>query len=137
MKLIKRFEIEDGNGNIYLIRWSVGSDIKIHKFLRRDKDCMHDHPWAFLSILIKGEYFEVTPDMPFSAGYPVTKVKRYKAPCILYRPAKWIHKIDVYEPAISIVINFKKIKSWGFFTRFGFMPWRKYIETCRGKSICE
>lgn len=135
MKIIKRFEIEDGNGNIYMIRYSIGNHIKLHKFLRQDKDCMHDHPWAFLSIILKGSYFEVTPKSKDEIMW--TKARKYSAPCILYRPAKWIHKIDVFEPCWSLVINFKKVKSWGFFTKKGFMPWRKYIDTARGKSICE
>lgn len=130
MKLIEKQIIRHEYDNIpYLIRWKIlGQHIKVHKFLRSDTDCMHDHPWAFLSILIKGSYYEKTPMSP---GSPWFKVKKYSSPCILYRPAKYIHNLSIDETktVISIVINFKKVRSWGFWTKKGWIGWRTYKPT--------
>jgi hypothetical protein len=124
-KLFERIEIRDEvDGKPYLIRWRIlGHHIKLHKFLKSDKECLHDHPWAFISIIIKGSYTEYTP----------SGNKKYKSPCILYRPAIWKHRLEIDEckAAWSIVINFRKVRSWGFWTKTGFVNWRRYKLTGR------
>lgn len=35
--------------------------IYLHKFMRSDEDrALHDHPWSFLSIILRGGYFEIS-----------------------------------------------------------------------------
>lgn len=123
--------IKDENGPIYLIRYSLFScpwfAIKIHKILMSDDDCMHDHPWSFLSIILKGRYYEWTPTQGgwcFSAGN------------ILWRPQPWIHRLQLNdgETATTLVITFKKVRVWGFHTASGWKPWYEYI---RGGRKCE
>ncbi|MCZ6507741.1 MAG: hypothetical protein O7A04_06815, partial [Acidobacteria bacterium] len=39
----------------------AGCSVKLHRFLRSDLDeCLHDHPWPFASLILRGGYFEVT-----------------------------------------------------------------------------
>lgn len=49
----------------YLIRWTLLScklgAIYLHKFLRSDSDEHHDHPWAFVSLILWRGYLEETP----------------------------------------------------------------------------
>ena len=35
-------------------------NIFIHKFLKSDPDDLHDHPWAFRTLILKGGYWEHT-----------------------------------------------------------------------------
>lgn len=55
-----------GHDNPYLLRWhliprNAVFNIYLHKFLRDDDDrALHDHPWPWCSILLRGEYAEVT-----------------------------------------------------------------------------
>lgn len=123
MKIIEKLVIRNEyDGKPYMVRWRIlGHHLKIHKFIRSDTDCLHDHPWAFTSIIIKGSYTEITP----------SGSKKYYAPCILYRPAKYIHRLEVDETKSTwtIVINFKKVRSWGFWTKSGWIYWRKYKAT--------
>lgn len=71
MKLFKKHVItgceSDGlRGVPYLTRWrlietSLGA-IYLHKFHRSDGKDLHDHPWAFASIILWRGYIEETPD---------------------------------------------------------------------------
>ena len=46
----------------YLARWRLLRTpwfcLYLHRFLAPDDACMHDHPWAFTSIVISGGYWE-------------------------------------------------------------------------------
>ena len=43
-------------------------NIFLHKFLQGDPDELHDHPWPYLTIILKGGYWEVTPKGRFWRG---------------------------------------------------------------------
>lgn len=36
-------------------------NVFIHKFLKSDPDDVHDHPWPYATLIIKGGYYEWTP----------------------------------------------------------------------------
>lgn len=149
MKHIQIFQkkvIERTAGVPYLIRWNLfglGEDsnlfsIKVHKILQSDDECMHDHPWAFVSIILKGGYTEITKrnEEAYKRGFVnpewdkksilVVLSKKILPGAILYRPAYWVHKLKIDQPAWTLVFTFRKIKSWGFFTKAGFIDWKKY-----------
>lgn len=58
--------IVGGHDNPYLERWWLIPrnplfNMYLHRFLRDDDDrALHDHPWPWCSILLRGEYIEVT-----------------------------------------------------------------------------
>lgn len=113
----KKKIIYRGDNKPYLVRYSIFSckwfAIKIHHILLSDDDCLHDHPWAFISLLLKGSYVEV--------GTPDRKIKCYMAGDILYRRAEWAHKLMI-EPGKTVwsfVITFKKQRQYGDFLRPG------------------
>jgi hypothetical protein len=67
----------------------------------------HDHPWSFVTILLKGGYLE---------HHEENYIRRYPGE-ILYRPASWTH--DVITPfgrSWSLVITGPKKNNWGFKT---------------------
>lgn len=109
----------------YLIRLSLINtpwfSLKLHRILLSDDDCMHDHPWTFISFILKGGYVEQTP-----AGK-----KLYGPGSVLYRPAKFIHRLEIYQPAITLVITFKKVREWGFITPKGWIEWFRYTPSNR------
>lgn len=104
----------------YLIRYSIFTcrwfAIKIHQILLSDHDCHHDHPWSFITLLLKGGYVEHTPKGS----------KLYGPGNILYRPAEYIHRLEIHQPCWSFVITFKKVRKWGFFTNAGWVEWFNY-----------
>lgn len=108
--------IKRRNNEPYLIRWTIlgfGIDsswfsIKLHNILISDEECLHNHPWAFISIILKGGYTEHTKALPWS--YKLSKWSRpvisekngfhvqhktFKAGSILFRPAHWSHRLEL------------------------------------------
>lgn len=101
--------------------------IWIHKMLKSDHDrALHDHPWSFISIILKGGYRELT-DMG---------ILEHKAGTILLRPAEWRHRVILEPGQISwnLILVSKRRRLWGFWPNNTWCWWRKY-DTSTG--ICE
>lgn len=120
MKFYKKTIIYREDNQPYLIRHSLFScrwfAVKVHHILISDYDCQHDHPWAFITFLVKGGYVEYTP----------TGSKVHGRGSLLYRPAAYIHRLEIHQPVWSVVITFKKVREWGFFTQKGWVKWYLY-----------
>lgn len=150
----------------YLIRRSlltIGKFIsfKYHQILQSDDVCPHDHPWGFITIILKGGYYEWTPVTQSERGKVLhnrvgvdgdIEVQRWHgAGSIMYRPAKWRHRLElkkesilidqIYDldgggfekhykenlvPAHTFVITLPVIRNWGFFTKTGWIFWKDY-----------
>lgn len=127
--------IFDGIDNpIYLIRYSLFTcpwfAIKLHRILMSDDNCMHDHPWSFISIILWGGYVEESPDysvMHKSVGFPYTLKRLYGPGSILWRPTPSVHRLVIFQPATTLVITFKKKRNWGFYTSKGWVLWSTFI----------
>ena len=37
-------------------------NVFLHKFMKGDPDELHDHPWPYATLILKGGYWEVTPN---------------------------------------------------------------------------
>lgn len=169
MKYFQLFDkriIKRRNDQPYLIRWTIlgfGIDsswfsIKLHNILISDEECLHNHPWAFISIILKGGYREHTRALPWSYklskwSVPVmseknmfhVQHKEFRRGNILFRPAHWAHRLELYNtlipspdgqgfitkpiPAWTLVFTFRKTQRWGFFTKKGWIPHWKYSES--------
>lgn len=74
----------------------------------------HDHPWSFMTILLRRGYLERVPGMltPETFGF---RDSRKRPGQILFRPAKWLHNvITPYGESWSLVITTAKSREWGF-----------------------
>lgn len=164
------FRIEEINGGqrcpTYLYRWTIfqprwwkwlwrGFGIYVHKFVGDDwsRD-LHDHPKRFISIGVKGRYFEecfnadrasllASGDEPniYPCGCSRIKVdtglcdqfsnktKLYRAPWIRSFPATHTHRLSLIngEPCWTIVIVLWHVREWGFWPRGRWVPWRTYV----------
>ena len=41
-------------------------NVFLHKFLKGDPDDVHDHPWPYATLILKGGYYEWTPQFDAS-----------------------------------------------------------------------
>jgi len=147
---------EDGTPyliRVYLIKTKL-FQICIHQILQSDADCLHDHPWNFISIILKGGYWEGTtpdqvlngPELDFFNYHHGNKIyyRWFGTGRILFRKAQWKHRLKleteesyrtntVNKPATTLVIMFKRKREWGFFTKTGWVPWFKY----KSNQSCE
>src|SRR5258706_648975 len=90
--------------------------IYLHRLCRSDEDrALHDHPWAFISIILTSGYVEHTP-----------RGKQWHGPgSILLRPAKWQHRLELDKPAWTLVIRFRRVREWGFHWPARWIPWQE------------
>ena len=128
--LFKRQSIRRATGEKYLerlilIRCMFGA-IMFHRIYATDTDCMHDHPWSFHTILIKGHYKEyfARTEPNGNIFYSSQIVKPWK---LQYRPENCTHRLEIpagVKSVWSIVFTSPKKKSWGFLTPRGWENWR-------------
>ena len=95
-------------------------NIFLHKFLQGDPDELHDHPWPYLTIILKGGYWEVTPKGRFWRG---PGSFRFATPKSLRRVEleKGIHAWTLFIPG-------PKIRDWGFIVNGKWMQNEKYFK---------
>ena len=135
----------------YLLRWYIIPrnrvlNVYLHKFMRSDDDrALHDHPWWFISLMLRGRYDEVT-----EAG-----VRRRRAGSIAFRPAEWRHRValirqglplagQVWEvPCWTLIVTGRNRRTWGFwcpprgrnpFARERFIPWQEFGDAGCGET---
>jgi hypothetical protein len=116
-------------------RWFARIGIRLHHILRSDlDDCFHDHPFASISIVLRGGYWEVMPldpDQPSDLD-PWCRRMVWRGPgAIVLRRAKDRHLLllETGRTCWSIFIMGKKKKttSWGFYPLSGFIHHKKYL----------
>lgn len=86
-------------------RWG---HLYLHRIVRSDYRVFHDHPWAFVSLMLWRGYVEVTP----------WGERRTWPGMVLRRPADWVHRIELVgeKPALSLIWVGRKTRTWGFLT---------------------
>ncbi len=113
--------IRDDCGNPYLVRLTffdlLGYSLKLHIILRSDRDReLHDHPWTFVTWMLHGGYWEHT-----EAGREWITPGTLRV-CASPHP----HRLEVVNPAVTLVLTYPREREWGFYTRAGWVPWTKY-----------
>jgi hypothetical protein len=95
-------------------RWVA---IYIHHLLRSDIERhLHDHPWPFVSLILRGGYTEQTPQ----------GARGFTAGSVLMRPALWLHSLELGKPAWTLVVAGPTWRIWGFLVDGRWVPWREY-----------
>lgn len=143
-------QVIGGPEDPYLLRWYIIPrnpvlNVYLHKFLRSDDDrALHDHPWWFLSLMLRGRYDEVTE----------RKIQRRHAGSIAFRPAEWRHRVQLcnYDdlrmspngratelPCWTLIVTGRRVRTWGFWCKYRrdehptappdverFIPWQEF-----------
>lgn len=150
-------QIIGGTERPYMLRWYILPrnpviNVYLHKFMRSDDDrALHDHPWWFVSLMLKGEYTEVTD----------TGSKSRTAGSFAFRPAEWRHRVallvdldaarDVLTdtsnlppylpelPCWTLIVTGRRSRGWGFWCRNKpveeqFVPWQDFGDAGCGET---
>jgi hypothetical protein len=121
-----------GQDNPYLRRWWVilrnpVFNIYLHQFLRSDDDrALHDHPWAWCSILLRGSYVEWSKPRP---GSPLNfHVERFHAGSMRCHGPRYAHRlvIDKGTDCWTLFITGPRVREWGFHCPKGWVPWQRF-----------
>lgn len=133
-------QIIGGEDDPYLLRWYVIPrnpvlNVYVHKFLRSDDDrALHDHPWWFVSLMLKGGYTEVTE----SARTPRSGIigGRFLGwdRQIAFRSATFRHRVELWPipqddrpllarrvrrelPCWTLIVTGRRVRTWGFWCK--------------------
>lgn len=79
----------------------------LHKVCQSDPDDLHDHPWWYATLILKGGYWEITPEGRFWRGPGHFRL----------RSPNSLHRLEIPESSDgswSLFLRGKKVKDWGF-----------------------
>jgi hypothetical protein len=108
---------------------------RLNRILRSDSDrALHDHPWPYVTLILRGGYYEVTekPWYSMTTGecFPETKVQWYGPGSILFRGTKHKHRLvlPTGQTALTLFITLPFKQQWGFFVNGVKVYWRDYLK---------
>ena len=145
----KPHQIIGGPGDPYLKRWyliprNTHVNFYLHQFLRSDDDrALHDHPWWFVSAIVRGEYVEITE-----------RGRKWRgAGSIAFRPAEWRHRVKLVDELVlsdgvaclepkscwTLIITGPRSRRWGFWCRNKpegeqFIHWKEFGDAGCGEG---
>jgi hypothetical protein len=128
-----------GAAKPYMRRWFVIPrnhlfNIYLHNIVRDDDDrALHDHPWWFLSVMLRGSYVEW-----LSGG----NANLRRAPSVAFRRATTSHRVTLPKdwdglpiPCWTLVFTGPRVRSWGFQCPQGWRHWRDFTAGKDGVEI--
>ena len=90
-------------------------NVFLHKFLKGDPDDVHDHPWPYATLILKGGYWEWIPQ--FVNGVKIGEYRRWRGPgSFRICGATSYHRIEL-EPGVTAWTLFMpgpQKREWGF-----------------------
>lgn len=123
--VIPHRDIKNG-GDLYLRRFFLtprlfGYRLMLHHIVRSDKERdLHDHPWPFWTLCLRGGYIEETEKDGTKISHVAGQLK--------YRDATFKHRIDrILGECWTLVLTGRVVREWGFYTERGWIGWREYL----------
>lgn len=133
----KRIVMDRINNEPYLERYYVflkdrqtfPFNVFLHRFLKSDPDDVHDHPWPYATLILKGGYWEWTPQFN-SLGEKVGEIAKWRgAGHFRTCGANSYHRIEL-DPTVECWTLFMpgpQKREWGFLTRQGWVQHEQYL----------
>ncbi|MBA4315592.1 MAG: hypothetical protein C0422_09755 [Alcaligenaceae bacterium] len=110
-------------------RWRPAA--RIHHILRSDDDrVFHDHPWAYVTVILRGGYWEITPVFDPSGLYQGEQKKWYGPGSVLFRKAKSWHRLELPkgETCWTLFSTGQWVQHWGFLAApKSKVHWKEYL----------
>ena len=92
-------------------------NVTLHRIKKSDDPIMHDHPWPYMTIILKGGYWEHTPVCDEN-GKQIAQVSNWRGPgSIIKRSAKEYHWLELDEnvgPVTTLFFMGPQQREWGF-----------------------
>lgn len=145
-----RMGIDDrvGDEDLYMQRLLIEfgprrRSLRLHVIHRADADhCLHDHPWAFRSIILWGGYTEEIPapdSTPEEAarGYPRRITLTVRPLRFRRMPLDYKHRITRLLRGRSVTLAYAGplTQHWGFHTAGGKVPWEDFVNEGRPQRV--
>ena len=120
----KRVIMDRQNNEPYLERYyplfntrqHTGFNVYIHKFLKGDPDDVHDHPWPYATLILKGGYYEWIPQFN-PDGTKSCEIRKWRGPghFRICKPESY-HRIELKKgiTAWTLFMPGPHKREWGF-----------------------
>jgi hypothetical protein len=107
-------------------------NVTLHKIVRSDDPIFHDHPWPYMTIVLKGGYWEHTPIFN-KEGNKIAEFQTWRGPgSIIKRSAGEYHWLELEEGSSATTLFFmgRQQREWGFLvqTKKGLHRWIKWTD---------
>jgi len=134
----KRFVMDRESDEPYLERYYLflkdrdrfPFNVFLHKFLKGDPDDVHDHPWPYATLILKGGYYEWLPQFD-SKGNKIAEM------CVWIGPGSFricransYHRIEL-DPSVTAWTLFMpgpKKRDWGFLVNNKWIQHEQYLK---------
>jgi len=104
-------------------------NIFVHKFLKSDPDDVHDHPWPYATLILRGGYWEWIPVFN-THGQQIHEYCVWRGPgSFRFASANTYHRIEL-DPAVTCWTLFMpgvKQREWGFLVKNRWIQWQDYL----------
>jgi len=111
-------------------------NVFLHKFLKSDPDDVHDHPWPYATLILKGGYYEWVPQFN-SLGEKIGEIRHWRGPGhFRVCSATSYHRIEI-NPNVDCWTLFMpgpQQREWGFLVNNKWIQWEKYIEKRKNEA---
>ena len=105
-------------------------NVFLHKFLKSDPDDVHDHPWPYATLILKGGYWEWIPHFD-TVGRKTGEYQVWRGPGhFRISKANSFHRIEL-DPDITAWTLFmpgRKCRDWGFMVKNKWVQWEQYLK---------
>ena len=105
-------------------------NVFLHKFLKSDPDDVHDHPWPYATLILKGGYWEWIPHFD-TVGRKTGEYQVWRGPGhFRVSSANSFHRIEL-DPDITAWTLFMpgpKQRDWGFLVKNQWIQWEQYLK---------
>jgi hypothetical protein len=110
-------------------RKSFPFNVFLHKFLKSDPDDVHDHPWPYATLILKGGYYEWVPQFN-GKNEKIGELAIWRGPgSFRLSRADSYHRIEL-DPSITCWTLFMpgpQKREWGFLVKNKWIPNEQYL----------
>lgn len=106
-------------------------NLYVHRFLCSDDDrALHDHPWAWRTILLDGRYIEHVPRDPADPAGPTRMIDRAAGTIGPWRAGTESHRIELLDgcPVTTLFQTGPREREWGFWCKSGWRHWQVFTD---------
>jgi len=94
-------------------------NIFVHKFCKSDPDDVHDHPWPYFTLILRGGYYEWIPQFDRD-GKKFGEIAHWRQPGhFRFCSASSYHRIEL-DPAVeawTLFVPGPQKREWGFLVK--------------------
>ena len=112
-------------------------NVFLHKFLKGDPDDVHDHPWPYATLILKGGYYEWVPQFD-DQGLKTSEIRKWRGPGH-FRICKSTsyHRIELKDDVTcwTLFMPGPHRREWGFLVNDQWIHNEQYLQDRRQHSV--